>query len=62
MADALGIVSVISSSTGRLRPSSPQRDTGWAMSQENVEVVRRMYSLLADRGAWRRREYDHAVP
>jgi hypothetical protein len=23
------------------------------MSQENVEVVRRMYSLLADRGAWR---------
>jgi ketosteroid isomerase-like protein len=29
------------------------------MSQENVEIVRRMYSLLADRGAWRRREYDH---
>jgi ketosteroid isomerase-like protein len=29
------------------------------MSQENVEVVRRLYSLLADRGAWRRREYDH---
>jgi ketosteroid isomerase-like protein len=29
------------------------------MSQENVEVARRLYSLLADRGAWRRREYDH---
>ena len=29
------------------------------MSLENVEVVRRMYSLLSDRGAWRRREYDH---
>jgi hypothetical protein len=29
------------------------------MSQENVEVVRRLYSLLTDRGAWRRREYDH---
>ena len=28
------------------------------MSQENLEVVRRMYSLLSDRGAWRRREYD----
>jgi ketosteroid isomerase-like protein len=28
------------------------------MSQENVEVVRRLYSLLTDRGAWRRREYD----
>jgi ketosteroid isomerase-like protein len=28
------------------------------MSQDNVEVVRRLYSLLADRGAWRRREYD----
>jgi ketosteroid isomerase-like protein len=28
------------------------------MSQENVEVVRRMYALLHDRGAWRRGEYD----
>jgi ketosteroid isomerase-like protein len=28
------------------------------MSQENLEVVRRLYSLLTDRGAWRRREYD----
>jgi ketosteroid isomerase-like protein len=29
------------------------------MSKENVEIARRMYSLLADRGAWRRGEYDH---
>jgi ketosteroid isomerase-like protein len=28
------------------------------MSQENVDVVRRMYSRLADRGAWRRGDYD----
>ncbi len=29
------------------------------MSLENVEVVRRIYALLTDRGAWRRGEYDH---
>jgi ketosteroid isomerase-like protein len=28
------------------------------MSQENVDVVRRMYARLADRGAWRRGDYD----
>jgi ketosteroid isomerase-like protein len=28
------------------------------MSEENVDIVRRMYSLLTDRGAWRRGEYD----
>jgi ketosteroid isomerase-like protein len=28
------------------------------MSQENVDVVRRMYSRLTGRGAWRRGEYD----
>ena len=32
---------------------------GKAMSQENMQVVRRLYSLLANREAWRRREYDH---
>ena len=31
------------------------------MSQENVEVVRRVYSLLAERGAWRRGAYDQVI-
>jgi ketosteroid isomerase-like protein len=32
-----------------MESSTPPRDTAWAMSQENVEIVRRCYGLGADR-------------
>jgi hypothetical protein len=28
--------------------STPPSDTAWAMSEENVEIVRRVYEIIAD--------------
>ena len=38
----------------------PRRDTGRAMSQENVEIVRRLYSLTPDAAGVVRGDYDNA--
>ena len=47
---------------GRRFPEGrPQRDTGRAMSQENVEVVRRVYSLGADAAGIVRGDYDDVL-
>ena len=41
-----------------MESGTPSRDTAWAMSEENVEIARRLYSIAPDAAGLVRGDYD----